>query len=170
MMDKVEVTQADRDVVQAIQDCWFNRDKMTEIIAAHRIAHQPAAAQIDARCVMCHSSAPESFANACNRPECPHKPAAAPDLDGLVFRLERYADILDAALEIGTFTQAELNFAQTIAKLRVAMEAAEHNTRALRHIADADPGSWSSQSLAYEMAQVAKQALARITQETPNAG
>ena len=53
--------------------------------------------------------------------------------------------------------------AREIAEL---LEAAEHNARALRHIAGADPGPWSSQSLAHEMAQVAKQSLAQITQET----
>ena len=42
-MTEVTATQADREVVQVIQDCWFNRDKMAEIVARHRQSAEIAA-------------------------------------------------------------------------------------------------------------------------------
>lgn len=39
-----EPIEADREAVQAIQDCWFNRDEMLAIITAHRLAFSTPAA------------------------------------------------------------------------------------------------------------------------------
>ena len=43
-----EATEADHQAVQAILDCWFNRDKILSIVAAHRLSTLPAAASVEA--------------------------------------------------------------------------------------------------------------------------
>ena len=47
----------------------------------------------ETRCSLCHTSAPDHFGKTCNRPECPHRPAAS-DLRAEKMReaLEFYAD------------------------------------------------------------------------------
>ena len=78
------------------------------------------------------------------------------DIAEALRQMGRPERIIDAALKIGAFTQAELNFARTIAKLRVAREALEKIS------------NHNSEDIYAKL--VSEIALAQTTQETPNAG
>ena len=49
------------------------------------------------------------------------------DIAEALLQMGRPERIIDEALKIGAFTQAELNFARAIANLRVVREALRHN-------------------------------------------
>ena len=99
------------------------------------------------------------------------------DIAEALLQMGRPDRIIDAALKIGAFTQAEpaaLNFARTIAKLRVAREAVEDIAdpiQAMHRYAESQGAKLSG--MAYQIAndpeqlkRTARQALAHITQET----